>query len=322
MRPRCHGAFHAPLNTIIGSEANVRLLRELANAPGEFHAPAELADRSQLTRAAVYRALDRLFAAGVLEYRRGRVQQCRLRYEHPLSRALTDLFRVEQERAQAVEDALRAEVERLRPPPISSWIEGPVAECRDDFADPLILGILDDDDDLSRHVEELHEALLEVERDSDVTIEVRGRSRSDIPALSEAERASLQNARLIFGIPIQALLIPHNIVTKKVSHHRDLENRALAYAQAVAKRLRSDPSLTQRAEEWLNQRMQVASPAEHHELREWDRLLKSMSPARLAAFLVSESERATRLRQSNPFIHVLSHEDREQILTELLHEPS
>lgn len=41
-------------------------------------------------------------------------------------------------------------------------------------------------------------------------------------------------------------------------------------------------------------------------LREWLEILVNVSPGEIADFLVSESERATRMRQSSPFAGVLS----------------
>src|SRR5262249_46541609 len=58
------------------------------------------------------------------------------------------------------------------------------------------------------------------------------------------------------------------------------------------------------------------SPGEQRELREWDRILRTMSTARLRRFLVDRGERATRLRQTLPFVGALTAAERERIAAE------
>lgn len=55
-----------------------------------------------------------------------------------------------------------------------------------------------------------------------------------------------------------------------------------------------------------------ASPRERRELMEWIRILSTMSAARLQRFLVEDSERAIRLRQTLPALNFLSPFERDQ----------
>ena len=166
------GAFGAPLNQVLGAEANVRLLRELALDHGRYLTPGELAKRTGLTRAAVYRALERLFAAGVIEYDSSVAQRCRLQHASPVAGALRDLFRAEAQRVVAVMEALGTAVGELSPPPISAWIEGRAATGEDEYGDPIVVGLLDVPEHLDEHVEILQERTVELQRRQDVTIEV------------------------------------------------------------------------------------------------------------------------------------------------------
>jgi hypothetical protein len=50
---------------------------------------------------------------------------------------------------------------------------------------------------------------------------------------------------------------------------------------------------------------------------EWRNILDSYSIKRLARFLTSSSERANRLRQSNPFFAILNTAERARIIAEL-----
>ncbi len=310
------GALRAPLNELLGLAANVRLLRELVS-DREYLTPGELANRTELTRAAVYRALDRLFNAGVVEYGRSGGQRCRFNVRHPLARALTQLFRSENQRFVEITNALRSAVEGLRPPPISAWIEGPVAAGREQFGDPVIVGLLDTPEHVDEHVDTLQENTVDLQREQDVTIEIRGRTRADLKSLPQNDREDLAYAIPLFGPPIEPFVAPEKYRQRKPPRvHQDVEDRALAYATAIAQRIKTEPELVERAREWLERRRSRAPKSELRELREWGQILRSMTPARLSRFLVDTSERAVRLRQTNPFIGALSQEERKEILEE------
>jgi hypothetical protein len=95
--------------------------------------------------------------------------------------------------------------------------------------------------------------------------------------------------------------------------HAVLDRRALALARAIADRLKVDPSLVDSARRYIDARLTVASPGERLELLEWRDVISDMSVARLRRFLIEESPRATRLRQSLPFLGALSDEERTRI---------
>jgi hypothetical protein len=49
------------------------------------------------------------------------------------------------------------------------------------------------------------------------------------------------------------------------------------------------------------------------EMEEWEMILDTLPPARLRAFLADPGERATRLRQSLPFVAVLTPAERDDL---------
>jgi hypothetical protein len=104
--------------------------------------------------------------------------------------------------------------------------------------------------------------------------------------------------------------------SKRPRTHRDLDRRALTIAHAIADRLAEDPSLVSAARDFLARRMRDASPRERKDLDEWQRLLERLSLRQLRNFLVHSGERATRLRQSLPFLEVLSEDERHSILAD------
>ena len=85
-------------------------------------------------------------------------------------------------------------------------------------------------------------------------------------------------------------------------------------ATVVASKLSRDPTLIERARDYVKRRLEKASPAERRTHEEWDRILRTMSPARLQKFLVDPSERAKRLRQSLPFADALTAAERKHLL--------
>src|SRR5262245_5376560 len=88
--------------------------------------------------------------------------------------------------------------------------------------------------------------------------------------------------------------------------------RARRLAAAIAERLEMDPTLVPRARRFIADRLTRAAPGEQRPLREWDRILQTMSTARLRRFLVDPGERATRLRQTLPFVDALTANQRKQ----------
>ena len=97
--------------------------------------------------------------------------------------------------------------------------------------------------------------------------------------------------------------------------HRVVDLRNRAYAAAVVAHIDADPAregLTQAREtcaRWLLR--EGAEP----DLHEWQRIL--LEPwERIRALLLAEGERATRLRQSSPFVGIITDEERSAILRE------
>lgn len=89
--------------------------------------------------------------------------------------------------------------------------------------------------------------------------------------------------------------------------HRIAEARSLAYHQAVAQRLVSDPNVLLAAEalarRWLAERK---AP---HAMRRWLELFDRPLDE-IVAFVTEDSERARELRQSSPFAGTLSPKER------------
>jgi hypothetical protein len=104
--------------------------------------------------------------------------------------------------------------------------------------------------------------------------------------------------------------------------HAQADAEALAIAGRIAERLTQEPELIEHARRYLAAHRTAASPRHQSTLDEWEEILRTTSVARLQRFLVDQGERATRLRQSLPFLGALSPEERQKVLGETRSDPA
>ena len=121
--------FLQPLDEVLGTQANVRLLRVLVLRRTSLTA-GELARSAALGRTWIYPALRQLERAGIVEFVGAGAQRLvQLRDRHPLSRILKELFRSESRRFETLTVALRdllADLHRL----MSAWIDEPTDDAQ------------------------------------------------------------------------------------------------------------------------------------------------------------------------------------------------
>ena len=315
MRPvaKPQSALQAPLNQVFGTEANVRLLRLLAESSFPL-SQAVLAQRAGLNVSGVGRSIAALEEVGVVEYSGvGARRSIGLRSAHPLAPAIKALFEAERRRFTEIVERLRQAAKQLPDFMRSIWIQGPVAAGTDRVSDPLVLGVLAPGKDLQAVIDDLADPIDRISEEFDVTIECRGVTMADLEAMDSAESPALDMVIPIFGPSPNVLTGRAKPVKLPKKSHKELDAEALARAQSIVALLRRDPGLVDRARGFLKKRMATASANEKRDLREWDRILKTTSPARLRHLLVEPSERGTRLRQSMPFFDALPVEDQADV---------
>jgi hypothetical protein len=100
----------------------------------------------------------------------------------------------------------------------------------------------------------------------------------------------------------------------RTKRHEDVDARLLRMATTISERIRTDPSLIEAATAYIDRRRLTASGSEQLALREWRTVLTTMSVPRIRRLLVEDGARGRRLRQSLPFLDVLSPAEREQLL--------
>lgn len=307
-------ALRAPLNTILGTEANVRLLRVLVLAETSL-AAGELARRAVLGRTTVYPVLESLEATGIVEFiGAGAQRQVRFRKDHPLATPIATLFRVESERVDAMATMLRRVIATITPSPSSAWLEGEILAGTDQEGDTITCMLLGDPVTLPPMIDALSRNLERVERKFDVHIEVKGITRSELASRALTQQKRLTDVILVSGVPPTAFL-PHAKRSRSgIMSHGDHDATARRLAIAIAEKARQDPGLIPIALRHIRQREKSASMQEGRELREWARVLAAMTPSRLRRFLVDPSERATRLRQTLPALNLLTPAERKAVL--------
>jgi hypothetical protein len=95
--------------------------------------------------------------------------------------------------------------------------------------------------------------------------------------------------------------------------HQTIDHANAAADRLIARRLRRDPRLLQRArrnlKRWMAREGKNVAPV----FLEWSGILDTLTRAELAEFLENGTARARRLRQSTPFMGLLTKSERRRI---------
>jgi DNA-binding PadR family transcriptional regulator len=303
-----------PLNAILRTEGNVRILRVLALTPAPVSA-AELANRARIGRTSIYPLLDNLEKTGIIEFKGvGSQRQVEFRIQHPLGRALINLFREEHRRVDALMSALRGKFKRLSLTPVSAWVEGISDEASADS--DLKLWVVADPKSVSSITRRLGDEIGHVEKTFGVHFDIRGMTRSELESSTATDKNRLGQAAVITGVPPVALLPTSKNRSSQAmtGDHSEHDMRSRRLGVAIAAKLKWDPSLIRAAKIHLNERMKTSSERERHELQEWSRILSALPAAQLRRLLEEDSERSTRLRQTLPALGLLTPREREAVL--------
>jgi predicted transcriptional regulator len=293
-----------PLNELLGTQARVRLLRVLANeVEGPLTAP-DAAEHAGLTIPGAHKALKRLLQSGfVVHVGGGRKHQYELRRSDKLVRAVARLFQSEKKRYDALLGAIKDDIEKLVPYARAAWIQ----DFPNAFGDPMILGVLHETKHLAKYIQRLQKILDPVEREFDLTIEVSGYTKADRPNLRADKVTPLYGvlpfpdrySRDMYATPLT---------------HAEKNQQMLELSRRLAEAIELDTSLVRRAKEHIQSMLKSDHGSATNEIEEWRDILGSYSIRRLSRFLASTSQRANRLRQSNPFFAILNSDERSRLL--------
>lgn len=288
--------FQTAWDTILGTKSQVRILRVLEQTR-ESMAVRELARRAGEHLRAVQLAVGRLVEAGVIE-RVGTGIQHHVRFNerHPLSPALQELFEAERARFERLVSQLKSLARKNAGRATAVWL----SEAAPLDGTGLELGVLAASGEVDSLTDALRESVADLMRREDVSIEVRGWTRPDLDALDRSPLAAGGKPILLRGaLPGQLAPAPRGAVLRS---HAAVDEMLRDRAKRVAAALERRPELIREARDEVAKRLPTAPPQEAKTLREWRDVLDGMSVPRLRSWLVSRSERVTRLRQSMPLV--------------------
>ena len=297
-----------PLNEILGTRAHVRLLRVMASEVEGPLTASDLAKRAGLTAPGAHKALADLLKSGfVSRVGGGRGHQYEIRRSDRLMQIILELFQAEKNRYDELLTTIKRQIENLIPPPQAAWVQSVPREMNE----PLLLGLLHDSLNLNECVRQFRAALSQIEKDFDLTIELEGYTKADLPDLDTDDVTALYG---FLPTPLNGTV---HQGARKTGTHREKDHQLRVLSQRLADLLEKDTSLVRRAKDHLDRLFQENQGTATGDLREWQNILDTYSIQRLARFLTSSSARANRLRQSSPFFAILNATERAQLVDEL-----
>jgi hypothetical protein len=217
-------------------------------------------------------------------------------------------FQIEKNNSRNLFKKLKQCVDELEVKPKSVWIYGKVAKGTDDYGDPLQVAIYSHVKNIDELTENYKDRLIKdhVERNFDVTIEVRGVTSGDMDLIMEPDKI------MIWGFDPSQMYAKQGESKGGSMTHQELDTRSLNYASLWMDFFKKHPEVIERTKTYLREKIQSEQSGVRKELQEWYRLLESMSFQRLKKFMESDSERSTRMRQSLPFWPVLTEAERKE----------
>jgi hypothetical protein len=309
MRPpaRSQDPLRTPLNELFGAEGNVRVLRVLAARKGGL-GRAAVAREAHLNPRGVRAILDRLALAGIVNVQQsGRAGIVALREKHPLTSVIRRLFRQERALYDRVITTVRDAAGRAALDAHAVWVGAGSATGTAE------VGVLAPASDVDRAVHALEQQLRKAEQSLAIHFSVRAYTDAEHKLVEERDTP----VNVVFGwLPFDW----RQSGGGPLRSHRDLDERARRLAAHIGKRIAADPTIIDRAVEWIDLRERSEPGPSNRALAEWRSVLTSLSTRQIEALLVEESERADRLRQSLPFVDVLTPDERAAVFHEVAHD--
>ena len=301
MRPisSAYNPLKHPLNHVLGRESHVRILRLLSDQI-EPLGISTIAQKAGLTSQGATKALDVLRQKGFVHETGGsRQRQYEMRSGDRLARALVQLFEAERHDFEELMSQILNAVSTMTTRPESAWME-PVDNRS---GRQVEVGFMAGIKDVASIKSNLRRRLFPIESAFDLTINLEGYSRADLAFVST------ENVQLLFGRSVNEQDDEVGIKATQLV----MDQRARAWAKELAKLVRDDSSLITEARVWAENKITGGAGTASHDIVEWVNILSGYSKRQILEFLVSESPRSHRLRQSSPFLAVLNQEQKERL---------
>jgi predicted nucleotidyltransferase/biotin operon repressor len=148
-RPTPDSSIRYPLNAILGTESNIRLLRTLC-LHGGYISATQLAERTGLVRNSTWNALNSLRQYGLItEEGTDRSRLFRFNAQHPLAGSIGQLFAAESERLHHIFEAIKASGQEMGDRIAGMWLYGSVARREDNAGSDVDIGVIAAAEDLA-----------------------------------------------------------------------------------------------------------------------------------------------------------------------------
>jgi DNA-binding MarR family transcriptional regulator len=268
---------------------------------------SDIAGRAGLTIPGAQKALWKLYKSGfVSRVGGGRKHQYEISRSDRLMQVAIELFQAEKDRYEQLLAKIKKEITNLAPHPHAAWIQA----FPNDTGVPLELGVLHETLHLTNFIRQLRTQLDQVEKVFDITIEVCGYTKADISDLR------FESFTPLYGVMPSSGSNSRKIMKCRLTHtekDRQLKELSRKLAGAIEK----DASLLKRTIEHVDRLLKNDQGTATRDIMEWRDILKMYSIQRLSQFLTSSSDRANRLRQSNPFFAILTSEEQSRLVNAL-----
>lgn len=286
-----------PLDHILGTPANVRLLRVLVHDVQTAVGVTDAARLAGLTATGARRALEHLEKLGIVtRVGTGRALKFMTVLGNPYVPLISHLFAGERQEYGDLIDALRQAV--AMPEVYYAWLK----EVSLDAHAVVEIEMIVSAKAVGWIGDEVRSRLLPVERKYNRLVEVGVNTRAD-------QSEILESAIMLWT----SGEIGKNAHRPEDASTVDPESRSIILARVIADLVRKDPSLVSRTLQYLDRLLREGQGTANADLGEWRQLLETYSTERLRDLLVSGSSRASRLRRSLPFFGVLTPEERDQV---------
>lgn len=300
MRPprEARSALRYPLDLILGSEGQVRIVRVLLREAGGPMGAPDIAILAGTSAAGARKALERLTSVGFVEkVGSGHAPKYQVRDSAVAKEPLVRAFELE---ARHYDELIRGIRDAVALPEVTAaWCEPLPLDATTALHVSVIVGA----EHLAWARDEIRSRLADTEQRFDLIVEVAVYTRADAPLPGDRDIALWG---VVGGSPAEAGSVPLT--------HAEVSTRSLRAAEVIAQLIVSDPTLVRRAGRHLDRLIEEGQGIATADLVEWRQLLLTYSPQRLSDLLVSTSSRAERLRRSAPFFAVLTPEERDRVL--------
>ena len=268
---------------------------------------SDVAKRAGLTTPGAKKALGTLLQSGFISrVGGGRNHQYEIRRSDRLMQITLELFKAEKDRYEQLITGIKEKIKGLTPPPLTAWIQSAPKE----IDEPLTLGLLHETCHITNCVRQLRTELNQVESDFDLTIEIEGYTKADIPDFK------FDDVTVLYGVLPSPYSPSRRRIESRLTHSKK-DQQLYVISSKLSKVIEQDPSLIRQAKDHIDRLLREGQATDTGDLMEWRTIIDMYSIQRLSRFFTSSSERANRLRQSNPFFAILNPDERAQLLDSL-----